>query len=99
MMANFKFNSSSDKKYSHPAFWLHYVLLLAVLYYFGVDAYLKYLKPLLISNGFNLSDTVQILMWSPTLDAVFMAVFFFVVLVVGDIVIHLVLDGATGRRY
>lgn len=97
-MADFKLKPSTKRKYTHPSLYLHYILLLAVLYYFGVDMYIKYINPMLTRFGFNLYGTVKILFWNPTLDAILMAVFFFIVLVVGDIVIHIFLGKATGWK-
>lgn len=74
------------KKYSSPLLWLHYIPLLAIVYFFGVDAYLHYIRPFFLVNGVNVFSN---LFYSISVDDVLMTVWAFIILALGDIFVHL----------
>jgi uncharacterized membrane protein len=78
--------SNLPKKYSSPLLWLHYIPLLAIVYFFGVDLYINYIRTFVVSLGINIYQYVFLQI---KLDDVLMTVWAFLILAFGDIFVHL----------
>ena len=77
--------TGTRKKYGSPYLWLHYVVLLAILYLFGVQLYNAYVRSVIMSVGIDLG---KMGLFGMTYDTWFMLVFFFFVLALGDMFVH-----------